>query len=580
VFRVPILLLAAYLIPPLSIFWFVVHYGVDVPYWDEWEFTELFKKVATGSASFQDFFALHNEHRIFFPKLVITGLAFISHLNLKYEMYANVLLGITAFFLICKISFNQSEKQDVNLHLANFFSGLVLFSFVQRENWTWGIGITWFMVNAGVVACIFFLSSGIRSPWKRLLLGAICCTIATFSLANGLISWIAVLPLLLLSVRESQAFKKIISVWILLFVASCCIYFIGYSRPTNHPDPFFFLKHLLTSANYFFTLLGSPLLYFSSFSSIFGFLIFLNFGLFAVRCLRNPGSKFTQNAGPWISLGLFTILSNLMTTIGRAGFGVEQAFSPRYNTVSVLLPIALIQLWRLVFSGHARSKLNQTSALGVSPGFLGIGGILTFLVLIASINSLTASAKYRVDMLHGKACLEVVNYVERSPKSCLNLIYPDGNVVKERAKTLQQIGLRQFPQTITFVANPAKNYGYLDTPSTTDAPAIIGRGCINCDLVEAKGWAVLPDRAEPAQLVFLSYGSGTGTFFTSAYVNLDSPDIAKALQSDRFRKVRWAVKFAPDLLPLGETVIKAWVYDPDNKQFVKLNGAPKVRVEK
>ena len=74
-----------------------------------------------------------------------------------------------------------------------------------------------------------------------------------------------------------------------------------------------------------------------------------------------------------------------------------------------------------------------------------------------------------------------------------------------------------------------------------------------------------------------SYGTNR-SFFANAVVDLDSPDVAKALNSSRYSKVRWAVNIPSKSLPLGETVIKAWVYDPSSQQVVKLSGEPKVKV--
>jgi len=51
-----LLLIAA---PPLLIGWLIFRDGVDLPF-------GVFEKMATGTLRFADFFAQHNEHRIFF----------------------------------------------------------------------------------------------------------------------------------------------------------------------------------------------------------------------------------------------------------------------------------------------------------------------------------------------------------------------------------------------------------------------------------------------------------------------------------------------------------------------------------
>jgi hypothetical protein len=69
------------------------------------------------------------------------------------------------------------------------------------------------------------------------------------------------------------------------------------------------------------------------------------------------------------------------------------------------------------------------------------------------------------------------------------------------------------------------------------------------------------------------------TILESASVRLPSPDVAEALQSKRYAQARWSVAVPIKQLPLGETALKAWVYDGKGRQFIKL-GEIKVQVEK
>jgi hypothetical protein len=59
---------------------------------------------------------------------------------------------------------------------------------------------------------------------------------------------------------------------------------------------------------------------------------------------------------------------------------------------------------------------------------------------------------------------------------------------------------------------------------------------------------------------------------------LDSYDVAKAFIFNQYIKVKWAVDFSAKLLPVGETVIRAWVYYHYEKQIVKLINELRVKV--
>lgn len=48
----------------------LVHsFGVNVPFWDDWEMVPLFQKYDAGNLTLSDLLAQHNEHRIFFPRM-------------------------------------------------------------------------------------------------------------------------------------------------------------------------------------------------------------------------------------------------------------------------------------------------------------------------------------------------------------------------------------------------------------------------------------------------------------------------------------------------------------------------------
>lgn len=577
----------AYIIPPLSVLWLVNNFGVNVPYWDQWEFVDLFEKVASGKAGFQDFFALHNEHRLPFPKLIIVALAFISHWNTLYELYFSVFLVVVIYFLIYKIAANTSTIRGSRFHLANIACGIVLFSFAQWEGWLIGLIMTWYLVNICLILCIFLLTLRFRSIWVKVGLGAICCVLASFSLAHGLFTWLAVIPLLVWephnSNRESFRFPPTkflaLGVWSLLFVLTSAIYFSGYKKPAAHPDNFFFLKYPFKAAEYFFALLGHPLLAGSNLVVLAGLLVFLVFILFLIDYLKKPNSPFSQSAAPWISLGIFTLLFALVTTVGRAGFGVSQAGASRYVTTSSLIIVALIQLWKLKSEepSDTQNLINFFKIQG-SKRFRLTVSVVSLLTVISSLNTLDAARQHHEKLTIGKNCLEVIDYVENSPNNCLQTLYPLGDAFRDRVKTLQQIGLFAPTPKLSFVENPSTPYGYVDSLPSPGSIPIVRKACLNCTNLTITGWAILPDHSEPARLVFLSYNDSQA-FIADTAVNLPSPDVAKVRRSRRRHRARWAVQLSPSVLPDGNTAIAAWVYDRPRQQFVKLSSSLNIRVE-
>src|SRR5205085_7304175 len=86
------------IIPPLLLLLLILKYGVDLIDWDQWPVAALFEKAARGSLSLADLFAQQAEYRSFFPNLIFLGLGWLTHWNIKYEMFVSFLLAcLTAF---------------------------------------------------------------------------------------------------------------------------------------------------------------------------------------------------------------------------------------------------------------------------------------------------------------------------------------------------------------------------------------------------------------------------------------------------------------------------------------------------
>jgi len=173
--------------------------------------------------------------------------------------------------------------------------------------------------------------------------------------------------------------------------------------------------------------------------------------------------------------------------------------------------------------------------------------------------------------IQGKACLEVIHFLDSSfnqsidsnthwkPKNCLHYLYPDPVVIRRSADSLERLGFRKFPRALVFVNNPLQVYGQINSPSTKILPR-------NGSL-KMTGWANVLSLHQLPELVLLSYGNQK-TFFKSTVLNLNKSR----------NKALWEAEILSRSLPLGETVIKAWVYDQKNKQFVQLNGETKVTI--
>ncbi|MGB8688068.1 MAG: hypothetical protein WCD53_12130, partial [Microcoleus sp.] len=508
---------------------------------------------------------------------------------------------------------------------------------VQHENWLWGFQLAWFLVNFCFVAAVYALSSNrqflsniavfnrmkqrcctnidklfrngqdarstkiqcscgtgiwpvlendatpqieqstdtaLSCPYDiQISIAGLFCFIASFSLAQGLLSWLAAIPAVVaLEGNVAQKRKRLI-VWMLLFVATCAVYSIDY-HPSRKTSIILLLNKPLVVIDYFLSLLGSPIVRSPVISALVGLAIFATFLFLAFHFGRKMNEH--HEAIPWLSIGLFAVLSALFITAGRAQFGAIQAIeSSRYTTNSILLLIALVQLGQLFVRGKI-AAINRNYKLV----YRVLAWVLIGIIIVNSGQAIAQSQAALPYKQGGKDCLELINYLEpsdffnTSPQSCLRVLSKKTWLVREGALILDKIGWRKLAKNVEFIANPGKVYGYFDQGQIGDKSLTINQN----NASKATGWAVLPETWPQPNIILLSVGDKQ-SFFANAYVNLDSPDIAKTLKSQVYSNARWAVELSAHNLPIAQTEIKAWVYNPVDNQFVKLKGEEQVRVE-
>ncbi|MEG5080751.1 hypothetical protein QUB53_08820 [Microcoleus sp. AT8-B4] len=563
-----IILFTLYLIPVLLLIGFVSNFNVNVPVDDEWRLASLFEKIAAGNVTFNDFWALHSNHRILFPKIIIAVLAFASRWNINYQLCLSIGLAAITFIAMYKLSSMQVKNVGDDLwHLANILTCILLFSLVQHENWLWGFQLAWFLVNLCFVAAVYALVSNHKLlPNIRIFIAAVFCFVASFSLAQGLLSWLAAIPAVAAVEGNAAQKRKRLIVWMLLFATTCAVYSIDY-HPSRKASIISLLNKPFVVIDYFLSLLGSPIVRSPGISALVGLLIFASFLFFVFHF----GRKITEHreALPWLSIALFSVLSALFITAGRAEFGAIQAIeSSRYTTNSILLLIALVQLGQLFVRGKI-ATINRTYKFV----YRVLAGLLIGIIILNSQQAIAQTRSAIIYKQGAQDCLQLINYLEpsdffnNSPESCLRVLSKKTWLVREGAAIIDKIGWIKFAKNVEFISNTEKVYGYLDKPQTSDKSLTVKQN----EAVKAAGWAVLPEKLQQPNIVLLSVGDKK-SFFANAYVNLDSPDIAESLKSELYNNARWAVDLSDNNLPIAQTEIKAWVYNPVDNQFVELRG--------
>ncbi|MDM8553162.1 hypothetical protein QUF75_00310 [Desulfococcaceae bacterium HSG7] len=342
---------------PLALLLFLLHsYAVNIPYFDEWNIIYLFERIHYDDLKFDDLWRQHNEHRIFFPKLFIIGLGLLTDYNVKYLMVANVciagLIWLLIFRHICK------NKTALNLQHKERWLGIIfafcIFSISQYENWFWGFQVQWFLNLAAVAAGAYVLANFTLNITTVMLLfsyGAI----ATFSLSSGVLYWPIVLGAII--VHHIKAKPKhgyfFIGIWIILSGSVLTLYLADYYKPPSHPRLLYFLDDPLAVASYILIYIGNPFSLQSKFvvmaetfpiAKFFGGMGILLFIAFMVQTLKKRTWRELQPISFFLIIGLYGLLCAVLTALGRAEMGHEQARSSRYITMALLLWLAVIYM--------------------------------------------------------------------------------------------------------------------------------------------------------------------------------------------------------------------------------------------
>ncbi len=561
-------LLVAYLLPMLAVIWLIARYGVNVPLADEWTLVRSFESFATGDIGFKDFQYLNNEHRLILPRFILAALAWLSGWNVKWEMYASFTVQVFTFVMYYRLAVRR-RSDPVLFHIAGLATVLFAFSPDQYGNWLTGWHFLWFLPDAMVAAAILVLASpAAGAADRRLIIAGVLCVLASLSAAQGLFSWVALVPsVVFLYTRPAELAKRLVP-WLGIFVLSVVVYLTDFRAPGGHPGLLYLLYAPWPALQFFLTLLGAAIESFEPVAVLVGGAGCGLYAFFLIYAAVNRKSRLAHDLAPWLSLGLFTLLFAAAATVGRAGFGLESALAGRYKTTTVVLFIALVQMARIFVEARAHAKPAQAAAARV---YALAAGVLIGAVVIDYAHVAAAARSVRAEREPLASCLEVVHHQGVARNGCLGEIDLPVSGLKRDVATLERIGFRSFPRDLPFVdAVPGQSYGRIQAEAVT--PSRIYR---RDEVIRLSGTALLPEQRRPARVVLLFYGEPR-TFLASTLVNREVAELAGTLPL-RDARAGWRSDIVVDYLPLGESTIRAWAYDHVTRRFVRLDGEVRVR---
>ncbi|MDR2191618.1 MAG: hypothetical protein LBO62_01885, partial [Endomicrobium sp.] len=232
-----ILLLAALLaaIPAIRCFLFIQQFGVNMLWADEWELPYFFEEIRRQGLSFSALFAQHNEHRMFFPKLLSLANMYLFDYDSKIAMYCSYIFLFSGWLVLVK--YIKDIKNSVFLKYISVLAVSVLcFNLRQEENLLWGFQTAWLLIFFCIIASSFLFHKFFETSKKSYLIFSLALAmIASFSLAQGLFLWFSFVFIFFLMFASREKFNRITFAVVLVSALSAFLlyfYFFGYDKGT------------------------------------------------------------------------------------------------------------------------------------------------------------------------------------------------------------------------------------------------------------------------------------------------------------------------------------------------------------
>lgn len=533
-------------LPPILGLLYIKLFGVNLVFQDQWILVPLIEKQHIGTLTLEDLFAQYNEHRIFFPRIIMLILAYITNYNTIAEMYFSWILAIFTFILILKM-FKKDFENSPSVWIMFVPIAWILFSFRQFENILWGMQIQIYLSILGFVAMIYMLEKSEKINYK-FLMAILCGVISTFSFFNGLIVWPVGFVFIFLSRKKNKKYLAITWASISLLVGT--LYFYNWVLISTHPSLLFFTQNLIISLTYLMVNIGAPLSLEQDHALFIGIILVLY--MLVIILIMNKNNFITENA-KWLSFIFFSFMSSIALTIGRSGFGVEQALASRYITITSL---GIIGLYAIIICLYNKIEFHNKK------NYIIFFSIVLSIIIFGTITGYIDGMTYGRTSSDSKEIMvtNLINY-NWTDKYSFKQMDEIPNRRKVYARILDKYKLNVFYKISDGqkLSNPMLNWSRLkyvwgglmviDAINNKQFSKYANEQFINVNtdkeqFISIEGWAIDDKAKDGTVKAFLVLNGGKEEIILHTAKTF-RPDVAEFFKVDSYKQSGWSVKIIP-----------------------------------
>jgi hypothetical protein len=452
-----------------------------LPLQDEWSNLILFKSLLDGNHILADLFGQHGEHRNVFPRIVL----FSDYLLFRGRGYFSLTVTFLALALLVGLFLfllYRSRQRTPGIVAIGAMIPLLLFSFMQWENFrsVFQVEFVGVFTAASFAIALFSLAmerarAGGRSA--RLIAASFALVgVATFSMANGIVSGIVLIVVALLA----RAGRIYVTAAIALAAVLAGAFFFDYQLPSKSDlyssfgppegqgSDSWWLRGPVGIVLFAAAYLGNFLDPQIEAAILLGAVGLLGVAIIFLRFLLGQDSDPKRLA--LLGIALFAAGSAFLTALGRLpSEGIDGAMSSRYTTGSACFWSAvLICGWSL--SGESK----YPRVLRVSLGAVCLVLVIALLRAPFPAASFLQDQAFRQDMIENALLQGLVD------DAAIEATYTDPDWVRQVTPKLKERGMSVFAsKDARLFGRPLSEAGEVDAeacPGTFDvalsAPAL------------------------------------------------------------------------------------------------------------